>query len=48
MALFVKRFDRNDERLAEIESEVRFFLGELDDIIGKLNDTHAIETRRAA
>lgn len=37
MRLFVKRVHRDDERLAEIEAEVRAFLGELDAKIARLD-----------
>ena len=48
MAFFVKRVERNDERLAEIEIEVRSFLGELEDTIERLNRAYEVRTLRAA
>lgn len=36
MRLFVKRVERDDAAVAEIESEVRLFLAEIDDTVGKL------------
>lgn len=37
LALYVKRVQRDDERIAELEAEVRYFLRELDTTIGQLD-----------
>jgi hypothetical protein len=35
-SLFVKRLSYDDERIAEIEAEVRFFLREVDDLVDRV------------
>ena len=37
MALFVQRLSYDEERIAEIEAEVRFFLREVDELVDRLN-----------
>lgn len=41
LQLFVKRFPRDDKRIAEIDGEVRAFLAEVDAILAKLPKAHA-------
>jgi hypothetical protein len=38
LQLFVKRIERNDSYIAELESEVVQFLSEVDDKVKKLNE----------
>jgi hypothetical protein len=38
LQLFVKRIERNDIYIAELESEVIRFLAEVDDKVNKLNE----------
>lgn len=40
MQMFVKRLDRDDKRIAELESEVVAFMAELDDKLGKLTSLY--------
>ena len=36
LQLFVKRFERDDRRIAELEQKVKFFLDEVDNVLGEL------------
>lgn len=42
MRLFVKRFDRDDKRIAEIEEQVREFLFELDTTVRRLSERYSL------
>lgn len=48
MRLFVKRLDRNDTRIAELEEEVRTFLFELDTTVARLLKAYGGELAIAA
>jgi putative phage-type endonuclease len=39
MQLFVRRFMRDEERIAEMEQQVRFFLSEVDEIVKQLRES---------
>ena len=45
LQLFVVRFPRDDKRIAEMETEVRKFLAEVDELLGRLQ---AFQLKRAA
>lgn len=47
MQIFVKRVNRDDALISEIENEARSFLGEVDDVIGRLTQKFSI-VREAA
>lgn len=42
MRLFVKRFDRDDKRIAEMEEQVREFLFELDTTVRRLSERYSL------
>lgn len=42
MRLFVKRFDRDDKRIAEMEEQVRVFLFELDTTVRRLSERYSL------
>jgi len=42
MRLFVKRFDRDDKRIAEMEEQVREFLYELDTTVRRLSERYSL------
>ena len=48
MRLFVKRFDRDDKRISEMEEQVREFLFELDATVKRLGKLYGAEVRIAA
>jgi len=48
MRLFVKRFDRDDKRIAEMEEQVREFLFELDTTVRRLIESYGGELAVAA
>jgi len=48
MRLFVKRFDRDDKRIAEMEEQVREFLFELDGTVTRLGKLYGADVRVAA
>ena len=41
--LFVKRFDRDDKRIAEMEEQVREFLFELDTTVRRLSERYSLK-----
>jgi len=43
MSLFVKRVERDDKLIAELEKDVSGFLAELDDKLSKLNATYGVK-----
>ena len=43
MRLFVKRFDRDDKRIAEMEEQVREFLFELDTTVRRLSERYSLK-----
>lgn len=45
LQLFVVRFQRDEKRIKEMEAEVETFLGEIDEVLGKLR---AMQLRKAA
>jgi len=47
MRLFVKRIERDEEAIAEIEAEVRSFLAEVDETVERLNALYAREKEAA-
>ena len=48
LQLFVVRFQRDDKRIAAMESEVRKFLAEVDDMLAKLSSLGVSSLRKAA
>jgi hypothetical protein len=48
MRLFVKRLERDDARVAELEREVAAFLAELDDKVARLRALYVQPERDAA
>ena len=47
MCLFVKRLDYDEDRIAEIEAEVRAFLVEVDDMVERMQDAAKLATEAA-
>lgn len=48
MRFFLKRVERNDERIKELETEVSKFLGEIDETLAKLRSLYEAEQKAAA